>query len=180
MDENIMKKIKFPVLKVKMVESNRVISNDYNPNKVASKELSLLKHSISEDGVTQPIVTYFDSEINKYIVVDGFHRFIVLTREFKCEKIPIVVINKNIKDRMASTIRHNRARGKHQIDLMGDMVEKLLTLGWKEKQIAKHLGMEAEEVLRLKLLQGIGSHYKNQPFGKAWVRDENDILIKSK
>lgn len=170
-------KITFPVMDVRMVPAEQVQANDYNPNKVARPELELLMHSIAEDGVTQPIVTYYDAEIDRYIVVDGFHRFIVLTREFCCSEIPIVVIDKNIKDRMASTIRHNRARGKHQVDLMGEMVEKLLEFGWKETAIAKHLGMEAEEVLRLKQLQGIGRHFARQPFGRAWVRDQSDILV---
>lgn len=170
------KTITFPVMDVRMVPATQVQANDYNPNKVARPELELLMHSIAEDGVTQPIVTYHDEDIDRYIVVDGFHRYIVLTREFQCSEIPIVVIDKDIKDRMASTIRHNRARGKHQVDLMGEMVEKLLQLGWKETAIAKHLGMEAEEVLRLKQQQGIGRHFANQPYGRAWIRDRTDLL----
>lgn len=171
--------VKFPVMNVKLVPAEKVVANDYNPNKVATPEMKLLIHSIAEDGLTQPIVVFYDAAIDTYIVVDGFHRYTALTRHFKCPEIPVVVIERDIKDRMASTIRHNRARGKHQVDLMGEMVEKLLALGWKETDIAKHLGMEAEEVLRLKQQQGIGAQFANQPFGKAWVRDTDDVMLQA-
>lgn len=162
------KEITFPVMKVKMVDADKVIANDYNPNKVASPEMKLLIHSIEQDGLTQPVVTFYDSETDLYIVVDGFHRYTVLRKHFKCDKIPVVVIEKDIKERMASTIRHNRARGKHQVDLMATLVSKLVRLGWKDIEIAKHLGMEAEEVLRLKQNTGFADIFKNEEFSSSW------------
>lgn len=163
-----MKKIDFPTMNVKLVPMNKVISNDYNPNKVATMEFKLLIHSIEEDGLTQPIVTYYDKDIDKYIVVDGFHRFIILRDHFKCKEIPVVEIKKDIRNRMSSTIRHNRARGKHQVDMMSILVEKLLKLGWSDIEIANHLGMEAEEVLRLKQMTGLTELFRNQKFSRAW------------
>lgn len=160
--------IVFPVMQVKMVDADFVIANEYNPNKVATPEMDLLIHSIAEDGVTQPIVTFYDKAINRYIVVDGFHRYIVLTQYFGCSKIPVVVIDKDIKNRMASTIRHNRARGKHQVDLMGALVKKLLELGWEDAAIAKHIGMSLEELLRLKQIVGVAKMLAGSEYSKSW------------
>lgn len=160
--------IEFPCLAAKLVDASKVIANDYNPNAVASPEMGLLEHSIREDGVTQPVVTFYDADADIYVVVDGFHRYTVLTKRLKCEQIPIVVIDKTIENRMASTIRHNRARGKHKVDLMSDMVVKLLKLGWKDIDIANHLGMSAEEVLRLKQMTGLAGLFAGQSYSKAW------------
>lgn len=170
------KQITFPVMQVRMVTAAKVVANDYNPNRVARAEMQLLIHSIEQDGFTQPVVTAYDPEADLYVVVDGFHRWTVLTQHFGCEEIPVVVIDRPIQDRMAATVRHNRARGKHQVELMGGMVGKLLALGWTDTQIARHLGMEAEEVLRLKHQVGIASQYARTPFGKAWVKDTDDML----
>lgn len=172
------KKISFPVMQVRMVPAAKVVANDYNPNRVAKVEMQLLIHSIEEDGFTQPVVTAYDAEKDQYVVVDGFHRYTVLKTHFKCDEIPVVVIERGIKDRMAATVRHNRARGKHQVELMGTMVGKLIALGWTDLQIAKHLGMEAEEVLRLKHQAGIASQFSRTPFGKAWVTRTDDIVAK--
>lgn len=160
--------IEFPCLSAILVDAGLVVANDYNPNAVASPEMDLLEHSIREDGVTQPVVTFYDAEANIYVVVDGFHRYTVLTKRLKCKQIPVVTIDKPIQDRMASTIRHNRARGKHKVDLMSDMVVKLLKLGWKDIDVANHLGMTAEEVLRLKQMTGLAGLFAGQPYGKAW------------
>lgn len=169
-----MKTITFPCLNARLVPAHKVIANDYNPNSVATPEMKLLAHSIEEDGVTQPVVTYYDQETDLYIVVDGYHRFTILTQWFKLPEIPVVVIEKEIKDRMASTIRHNRARGKHKVDMMSVMVEKLLKLGWGDTEIAKHLGMGAEEVLRLKQMTGLAGLFKGQPYSRSWIRPEGE------
>lgn len=171
--------ITFPCLNTKLVPASKVIANDYNPNSVASPEMHLLAHSIQEDGVTQPVVVFYDMDVDLYIVVDGFHRYTILTEWFHCEEIPVVVIDKDIKDRMASTIRHNRARGKHKVDLMSTMVEKLLKLGWTDIQIAEHLGMEAEEVLRLKQMTGLAGLFRGQPYSKSWIRVDNGEHVES-
>lgn len=168
-----MKQIKFPVLDVKMVDMDKVIANDYNPNSVAPPEMKLLKLSIEEDGYTQPIVTYFDGD--KYIIVDGFHRYRCAKEYFKLDKVPIVVINKDIDERMASTIRHNRARGTHAIKGMSDIVLSLTRGGWTDVEISKHLGMEAEEVLRLKQITGLKEAFANHEFSKSWEEFESKL-----
>jgi ParB-like chromosome segregation protein Spo0J len=154
-----------------MVPAAKVQRNSYNPNKVATTELALLIKSIEADGVTQPVVTFYDPTLDVYEVVDGFHRFTVLVEHFGCREIPVVVIDKPIQDRMASTIRHNRARGKHQVDLMGTLVKKLLGLGWDDTTIASHLGMEAEEVLRLRQQVGAATQLSAKHYSKAWKVD---------
>lgn len=159
------------------VPAAKVISNDYNPNRVARPEMKLLRDSVEADGVTMNIVVYHDEDNDLYVVVDGFHRWTLLAETLKMAHVPVSVIRSDLANRMASTVRHNRARGKHAVQLMSDMVAKLLDLGWKEARIAKHLGMEAEEVLRLKREAGIGSHYARQPHSKAWVRDTDDALL---
>ncbi|MFZ5986373.1 MAG: IbrB-like domain-containing protein [Bacillota bacterium] len=162
-----MKKIDFPVINIKLVDIEKVVANDYNPNKVAKEELELLKISILEDGLTQPIVVYYEKNDDKYIIIDGFHRYTIL-KDFCCKEIPIVIIEKPLKDRMASTIRHNRARGKHQVDLLSELIKSLLLLGWEDYDIAKYLGMSAEEVLRLKQIIGIAKIFANKEYSKAW------------
>lgn len=175
-----MKTITFPCLQARLVPAAKVVANDYNPNSVASPEMDLLAHSIEEDGVTQPIVTFYDPELDLYIVVDGFHRYTVLTKRFKCLEIPVVVIEKTIQERMASTIRHNRARGKHQVELMSEMVLKLLKLGWEDTEIAKHLGMPAEELLRLKQQTGLAQLFAGQGYSKSWtVPDTESVSIQA-
>lgn len=166
----------FPVMQVKMVPANKVVANDYNPNHVASPEMILLIKSMEADGVTQPLVTFYDAEADQYIVVDGFHRYTALTVHFHCPEVPVVVIDKNLQDRMASTIRHNRARGKHQVDLMAVLVTKLLRLGWDDIEIAVHLGMEAEEVLRLKQQTGFADLFRQHPFSRSWEEVDDAIV----
>lgn len=146
----------------------KIEANDYNPNKVATKEMELLYTSIKEDGYTMPIVCYYDEKRNKYIIVDGFHRYSIIkkykniyNREGGC--LPVSVINKDINNRMASTIRHNRARGKHQVELQANLVA-MLKEGWDEVRIMKELGMTLEEVQRLLGLTGIFSEIKGVPY----------------
>lgn len=160
-------KIEMPVMKVKLVKTSKIIANDYNPNRVASPEMKLLEHSIKEDGYTQPIVTYYNKDEDIYIVVDGFHRYSV-GKKLGLDKLPIVVIDKDIKDRMASTIRHNRARGTHQIKNMSQIVMALFQQGWSDKEIMKHLGMDLDEVLRLKQITGLKESFANHEFSKSW------------
>ena len=173
----VSKKIQFPVMAVKMVPAEKVQANDYNPNRVASPEMELLKISILADGVTQPIVTFYDVQLDTYIVIDGFHRYTVLTKHFKCPEVPVVVVDKPIQDRMASTVRHNRARGKHQVGLMSDLLVSMLKAGMTDAQIAKNLGMSAEEVLRLKQQTGIAGLFKGQSHSMAWVSDKDDPVL---
>lgn len=164
-----MKKITFPCMNTKMVPAEMVVANDYNPNSVASKEMELLQISIEEDGVTQPVVTFYDKEQNKYIVIDGFHRYSILTKVLKCPEIPVVVLDKDIKERMASTIRHNRARGKHQVTLQAELVKSLLLKGWNDEQIAQQLGMTPEELLRLKQSVGVAEILAGKEYSREWI-----------
>lgn len=160
--------IKFPVLNVKMIDIDKVVSNDYNPNKVAPPEMKLLKLSIEQDGYTQPIVTYYDKEVDLYIIVDGFHRYRCAKEYFNLKEIPVVVIDKPLENRMASTIRHNRARGKHTISGLSDLVLELSRRNWSDKRIGKELGMEPDEVLRLKQITGLAELFSDKDFSMAW------------
>ena len=177
--ENKLKDIEFPVLNVRMVDINKVIANDYNPNKVAPPEMKLLKHSIEEDGYTQPIVAYYDKENDKYIVVDGFHRYRCAKEYFHLKQIPIVTIDKDLENRMASTIRHNRARGTHQIIDMSHIVLTLTQNDWSEMEISKHLGMELDEIIRLKQITGLKDMFAEHKFSKSWEEMEEEIKKKS-
>ena len=169
--------ISFPVLNVKLVDIEKVVANDYNPNKVAPPEMQLLKHSIEEDGYTQPIVTYYDSKNDKYIVVDGFHRYRCAIQYFNLKQIPVVTIDKDLNNRIASTIRHNRARGTHQIIDMSKIVLELTQNGWDDKKISVHLGMELDEIIRVKQISGLKDAFANHTFSKSW--DEFEIKHKS-
>lgn len=170
-----MKDVTYPVLNVKMVDINKVISNDYNPNKVATPELVLLRRSIEEDGYTQPIVTYYDKKNDKYIIVDGFHRYKCAKDYFFLNEVPIVTINKDLKHRMASTIRHNRARGTHQIGDMSKIITDLLKKGWGDEEICIELGMELDEVIKLKQISGLKEAFANHVFSKSWEEFEDNI-----
>ena len=157
----------------------RVQANDYNPNSVAPPEMALLETSIWEDGYTQPVVTYYDKENDIYIVVDGFHRYLTIKnskRIFDREKgiIPIVVIDKEIGDRMASTIRHNRARGSHNIELMSTIVSELVEMGKGDRWICKRIGMSVDELLRLKQITGVSALFANRSFSDSWEADGSD------
>jgi ParB-like chromosome segregation protein Spo0J len=160
-----------PVDTILWVPNELVIANEYNPNRVAPPEMELLYVSIKQDGYTQPIVSY--PENDHFTVVDGFHRNRV-GKEYRdiVERVhgylPLVTINKVLQDRMASTIRHNRARGTHAISPMSKVIEELYFLGWSDKKIAEQLGMEKDEVLRLKQFTGLGNLFKNREFSKAW------------
>ena len=163
-----------PVDCVLWVPEDTVEANDYNPNAVAPPEMILLEHSIETDGYTQPIVTF--PHDGRFEVVDGFHRNRVGK---ECPKVkarihgylPVTVINSDRadrNDRMASTIRHNRARGKHQVSAMSDIVADLARRNWSDEKIAKELGMEPDEVLRLKQITGLAEMFANKEFSEAW------------
>lgn len=162
-----------PVDRVRWVPIEKVTPNNYNPNSHASTELGLLYTSINHDGFTQPLVTIWDEEQDKWVIVDGFHRYFVCLNnpDIKARnhgRVPIVVIKKDINDRMASTVRHNRARGKHSIEGMSSMVFKMLDNGWSEAAICKELGMEPEEVLRLKHITGFSKLFEDTEYRRAW------------
>ena len=163
-----------PVDCVLWMPAEQISANDYNPNAVATPEMKLLQLSIGEDGYTQPIVAW--GENGHYEVIDGFHRNRVGK---ECEDVrnrihgylPITLINgdrQDKADRIAATIRHNRARGKHQVAAMSDIILELARRNWNDKKIGKELGMEPDEVLRLKQITGLAELFANEEFSEAW------------
>jgi ParB-like chromosome segregation protein Spo0J len=171
-----------PIDLVRWVDIDKVQANDYNPNSVAKIEMGLLYTSIKHDGYTQPVVTIYDEKLDKYIIVDGFHRYFtcktnkdIRDRNNGC--LPIVVIDKDINDRMASTVRHNRARGKHSVSGMSSMVFQMLENGWSDAEICNELGMESEELLRLKHITGFSKLFESVEYKQAW-ETKNQIKIR--
>ena len=163
------KEFKSPVYNVIAVPVEKVRANSYNPNHVAPPEMKLLELSIWEDGYTMPCVCYYIKEEDVYEIVDGFHRYQVLKtsqRIYDREKglLPVVVNNKDISTRMASTIRHNRARGVHSIDLMCDIVAELTKSGMSDAWIMKNIGMDRDELLRLKQVSGLAELFADKDF----------------
>lgn len=168
-----------PVDCVLWVKNEQVVANDYNPNKVAPPEMQLLEVSIDNDGYTQPIVTFPTN--GKCEVVDGFHRSRVgkesaIIKNRVHGYLPIVAIRHEQEDknaRIASTIRHNRARGKHQIDAMSEIVLELKNRNWANARIARELGMDEDEILRLCQISGLQSMFSDADFSKAWIAGES-------
>lgn len=173
-----------PVDRVRWVDVDKVQANDYNPNSVATIEMKLLATSIQHDGYTQPVVTIYDKNKDKYVIIDGFHRYLTCKtheeiRNRNQGKLPIVVLDKDINDRMASTVRHNRARGKHSISGMSNIVFEMLDNGWQDHDICEELGMEAEELLRLKHITGFSKLFADAEYKKAW-ESKKQLQIKKK
>lgn len=171
---------KEPVDCVLWVPAETVTANDYNPNSVAPPEMKLLEHSIGEDGYTQPVVTWLGDE-NSREVVDGFHRTRV-GKESASVRIrtqgylPVVTVNpgrEDRSDRIAATIRHNRARGKHRVDAMSEIVVELKRRNWTDEKIGRELGMEPDEVLRLSQISGLADMFADHEFSEAWEMVED-------
>ena len=172
-------KYKSPVYNVISVPIEKVQPNVYNPNTVAPPEMKLLYESIKADGYTMPIVCYYSRENDIYIIVDGFHRYRIMLEypdiyEREEGMLPVSIIDKPIDQRMASTIRHNRARGNHNVDLMSNIVKELHELGRSDAWISKHLGMDRDEILRLKQITGLAALFKDVNFGRAWRPTEEE------
>ena len=172
-----MQKFYSPVYKIRRVPIEKKQANSYNPNSVAPPEMKLLYQSIKEDGYTMPIVCYYLEDIDKYEIVDGFHRYTTMLKHkdiYEREEgyLPVSVIDKPVSDRMASTIRHNRARGSHSIELMTNIVNELVEAGMSDAWILKNIGMDADELLRLKQISGLAALFKDKDFSKSWVASE--------
>lgn len=162
-----------PIDGCRWVPIDELEPNSYNPNAVASAEMKLLHLSMKLDGVTQPIVTMYDSQKGKYVIIDGFHRYFILKNRpdisESCRGMaPIVVISKSINDRMASTIRHNRARGEHSVGGMSSLVFRMLDNGWSDAEICNNVGVEPEELLKLKHLTGFSKLFEKEEYALAW------------
>lgn len=174
---------KEPVDCVQWISMDNVRANDYNPNSVAPPEMRLLERSIEEDGYTQPVVAW--KNCTGYEVVDGFHRNRVARESASVGKrlhgyLPLAVINDDrgeLGDRMASTIRHNRARGKHKVEAMSDIVIELKRRNWSDDKIAKNLGMDPDEILRLTQISGLAEMFKDQQFSSSWEIGDVDASV---
>lgn len=159
---------------IKWVKKDTVYANSYNPNSVAPTEMDLLKLSIEADGYTQPIVTMTAGDGRE--VIDGYHRHLVGKTYEPIQNrvhgyLPVVTINsdrESLEDRMAATVRHNRARGKHKVESMSEIVMHLKKRKWSDSKIAKHLGMDDDEVLRLRQITGLAEAFKDREFSEAW------------
>lgn len=162
-----------PVYNIKKVPIEKIQANSYNPNHVATPEMKLLYESIKEDGYTMPIVCYYLEDEDKYEIVDGFHRYTTMLNHkdiYERENgfLPVSVIDKPLEERMASTVRHNRARGSHDIGLMANIVVELVDSGMSDAKVMKSLGMDADELLRLKQVSGLASLFTDKEFSKSW------------
>lgn len=173
-----------PVDCVQWIQADLVRANDYNPNAVAPPEMKLLEHSIGQDGYTQPIVSWMTEK--EFEVVDGFHRHRVGRESALVAKrihgyLPLTTINEtraDRSDRIAATIRHNRARGKHRVEAMSDIVIELKRRNWTDEKIGRELGMDPDEVLRLTQITGLAEMFANQDFSMAWeVADDKDASV---
>ena len=160
--------IELPCMEVILVPVEKVRANNYNPNNVAKNNMDLLQQSVIDNGFCFPIVVIYDDIEDCYVVIDGFHRYTILKDYLQVNQIPVVVLKHDLKQRMAATIQFNRARGVHQVELMGDLIQSLVKQGMEDMEISKHLGMELEEVHRLKQVTGIAEIFKNQAYSKSW------------
>ncbi len=162
-----------PISNVQWISLERIQPNDYNPNNVAVSEKRLLLLSMKNHGITRPLVVR-KKDTNMYELIDGYHRFQLIKkckelRERLNNKLPVVVLDIPENERIVATIRHNRARGKHQIDGIADVVKLLTENGWSTGRIMEELGMEADEVLRLKQFKGLGEQFKDSDFSNSWI-----------
>ena len=168
-----------PVYNVLAVPLDKIRANSYNPNAVAPPEMKLLETSIWEDGYTMPVVAYYLEEEDIYEIVDGYHRYTTMLRSDRIRErenglLPLVVIDKDDSNRMASTIRHNRARGSHSVELMSNIVGELVEAGMSDDWIKRHIGMDKDEILRLKQITGLASLFKDHEFS---VCSELDLQL---
>jgi len=171
-----------PIDCVKWVDLSKVRANDYNPNTVADEEMELLFKSIKEDGYTQPIVTVYHEEEDEYEIVDGFHRYRVMKKYDEISdrsdgRLPITVIDKSVQERMASTVRHNRASGTHGVQGMSEVVRGMKEEGMSDEEICNELGMEAEELARLKHTSGFSKLFDDVDYNNSW-QDTRQIDVR--
>ena len=160
--------IALPCMNVKIVPIDQVQANNYNPNAVAKHNMLLLQESILNNGFCYPVATIWDPDVEKYVIVDGFHRYTILKDYLGCEEIPIEVLDHDAAQRMIATVQFNRARGVHQVEHMGKLVASLIGMGLSDDEVAEKMGMELEEVMRLKQNTGIAELFKNQNYSSSW------------
>ncbi len=164
--------IKLPCMEPIIVPIEKVQANNYNPNNVSDQNMELLLTSIRDNGFCFAVVTIYDDVLDKYVIIDGFHRYQIFKDFLEAKELPIIVLHHDMRQRMAATVQFNRARGVHQVELMGDLVQALVEQGASDEDIAKHLGMDPEEVFRLKQVTGIAALFKNQTYSRSWGMQE--------
>lgn len=161
-----------PVCNVRLLSVNHIESNSYNPNKMARPEGKLLKHSIAIDGLTMPIIVNKREKTDSYILIDGFHRFELLKSHPELQPIPgyvpCVVFHKSLENSMSTSVRHNIARGVHQVELTSSLVITLRQLEWSNERICQELGMDKDEVLRMQQVSGLAAEFQDQQFSQSW------------
>lgn len=167
------KKISIPCANTIVVKRDLIQANTYNPNNLSDDRMELLKMSILDNGFAFPIVTIYDSEAEKFVVVDGFHRWSI-SGKLGMSHVPIVVLDHDTSKRMIATIQFNKARGHHQVDLDAEVIRSLIGLGMSEDEIANHLGLDLETVYRYKQLTGIAELFKNAQYSMAWEIQEHE------
>lgn len=162
-----------PIDRVQWLKYDQLIPNDYNPNSMAPPEKKLLELSIQENGFTQPIIV--KNTDAGWMIIDGYHRHSIIKnnkmiREKNKGCVPVVVLEQTERPLLiAATVRHNRARGSHQINLMSELVKELSQLGLTDFDIGKKLGMDDDEVLRLKQITGLRELFSSVEFSNAWT-----------
>lgn len=166
-------KISFPCLQTKLVPRDMVQANNYNPNHVSGDKMQLLKQSIIDNGFCFPIVTIWDADIEKYVIVDGFHRWTICQKQWlDIAQIPVVVLEHDITKRMTATVQFNKARGVHQVDLDAEIIRSLIQQGMSEEEISVHLGIDVETIHRYKQLTGIAEIFKTAEYSTSWEMEE--------
>jgi len=165
--------LEHPALNIHLVPIEQVEGNDYNPNKVAPPEMRLLELSIRKDGLTMPVVVASEKKGEKWVVVDGFHRTAVCRETEDIRRglkryLPVSTLSKNLESRVASTVRHNMARGTHQVELSAKLVAFLKRNDWSNYRIGEELGMDPDEVLRLRQITGLAEAFQDQEFSRSW------------
>jgi ParB-like chromosome segregation protein Spo0J len=162
-------KIAMPCLDVKLVKREDVVANNYNPNAVSPDKMDLLRQSIVDNGFCFPIVTIWDADLSKYVIIDGFHRFTMCQPEWlDLEEVPVVVLEHDITKRLIATVQFNKARGVHQVDLDADLIRSLIEQGLAEEEISAHLGIDLDTVHRYKQVSGVAALFANATFSTSW------------
>lgn len=169
-------RILVPCTAVLLVSRALIVANDYNPNSVAPDRMELLKQSIIDNGFCFPVVSIWNDEQDKFIVVDGYHRFMILGPDWlDCDHVPVVVLTHDISRRLAATWQFNKARGVHQVDLDAELIRRLLEQGLDEKQVAERLGVDLDTVHRYKQTTGIAELFKNSDYSLSWEMVDDDL-----
>lgn len=163
-----------PAFNVKSIPLSKIKTNDYNPNKMASPEFKLLKRSLEIDGMTMPIVVTRPDRDGFHTVIDGAHRFEIFKKSTElfnstAGNIPVAILEKPFDARISSTVRHNIARGVHQVELTAKLVVELKGMNWSNEKIALELGMDADEVLRMQQITGLAEAFKDDEFSSSWT-----------